>query len=267
MSREIRLVAVDMDGTFVRSDYTYDVERFERIRRRMKAAGCRFVVASGNQYYQLRDQFPQCQEELAFVAENGAYILDGREVVYTASMPREHVEYIIDVCREYPDVKNVLCGVKSAYCQRGTVDQDFFDLTRIYYHRLEWVNDFKKVEDQIFKFAPTVPDEKTEYYCDVFRERLAGKAEPASSGRGSVDLIVPGCHKAAGLKRLVQRWGITQEQCVAFGDGGNDTEMLQYCGHSYAMANAPEAVKRAAKAVCPSNEEDGVLTVLEQLFP
>ena len=42
--------------------------------------------------------------------------------------------------------------------------------------------------------------------------------------------------------------------------------MLRYCGHSYAMANAPDEVKRAAKAVCPSNEEDGVLVTLEQLF-
>lgn len=40
-----------------------------------------------------------------------------------------------------------------------------------------------------------------------------------------------GCHKASGLKRLAERWGISPEQCAAFGDGGNDIEMLQYCGH------------------------------------
>jgi hypothetical protein len=43
--------------------------------------------------------------------------------------------------------------------------------------------------------------------------------------------------------------------------------MLKYCGHSYAMANAPEEVKQAARCVCPSNEEDGVLATLEELFP
>lgn len=42
--------------------------------------------------------------------------------------------------------------------------------------------------------------------------------------------------------------------------------MLKYCGHSYAMANAPENVKQAAKQVCPSNEEDGVLVALERLL-
>lgn len=174
---------------------------------------------------------------------------------------------LIDVCREYPEVLNVLCGVESAYCQRGTVSQAFFDLTGIYYHRLKWVDDFKKVDDRILKFAPTVPVEKTWEYYKMFKERLCGLVEPTTSGHGSIDLIVPGCHKASGLKRLVERWNIDPSQCVAFGDGGNDIEMLQYCSMSYAMANASQNVKDAAKYVCPSNNDDGVLTALEELFP
>ena len=42
--------------------------------------------------------------------------------------------------------------------------------------------------------------------------------------------------------------------------------MLKYCGQSYAMGNAPQNVKDAAKHVCPSNEEDGVLVTLDQIF-
>ena len=262
----IKMVAVDIDGTFVRSDYTYDIPRFQRILSRMRQAGCQFVVASGNQYYQLRDLFPGYYDELSFVAENGAFVKDQRELVFAADMPKDTVDFVIDVCREYPEVSNVLCGVDSAYCERGTVSQEFFDLTKIYYHRLKWVDDFKKVEDRILKFAPTVPEEKTYFYYEIFQERLAGKLEPTTSGHGSIDLIMPGCHKASGLKRLVRRWGISPEQCAAFGDGGNDIEMLQYCRHSYAMANAPRNVKEAARYVCPSNEEDGVLATLEQLF-
>ena len=266
MKHDIKLVAVDIDGTFVRSDYTYDVPRFQRILARMKRAGCHFVVASGNQYYQLRDLFPGCDQELSFVAENGAYVKDRTELVFAADMPKETVDFVIDVCRKYPEIQNVLCGVRSAYCQRGTVSQEFFDLTRIYYHRLEWTDDFKTVEDQILKFAPTVPEEKTYFYYDLFCRELKGKAEPTTSGHGSVDLIVPGCHKASGIRRLVKRWGISPDQCAAFGDGGNDIEMLKYCGFSYAMENASPDVKAAAKYVCPSNEESGVLVALEELF-
>ena len=46
MNYNVKLVAVDVDGTFVRSDYTYDVPRFRRILERMKKADCNFVVAS-----------------------------------------------------------------------------------------------------------------------------------------------------------------------------------------------------------------------------
>lgn len=266
MESKIKLVAVDVDGTFVRSDYTYDIPRFRRILEGMEKAGCQFVVASGNQYYQLRDLFPGYYDELSFVAENGAFVKDHKELVFTADMPKETVDRVIDVCREYPEIQNVLCGADSAYCQRGTVSQEFYELTSIYYHRLKWVDDFKKVEDQILKFAPTVPEEKTYFYYDIFCERLKGKVEPTTSGHGSIDLIMPGCHKASGIKRLTKRWGILPEECAAFGDGGNDIEMLQYCGYSYAMQNATEEVKRAAKYECPSNENDGVLVTLEKLF-
>lgn len=267
MNTDTKIAAVDIDGTFVRSDYTYDVPRFMKILARMKEAGCSFVVASGNQYYQLRDLFPGYDDELSFVAENGAFVKDRTEIVFAADIPKETVRFVADLCEEYPEIQNVMCGLQSAYCQRGTVSRDFFELTKIYCHRLEWADDFREVDDRILKFAATVPDEKTYYYYDMFRERLEGRLEPTTSGHGAIDLILPGCHKASGLKRLAKRRGISLEQCAAFGDGGNDIEMLKYCGYSYAMANAPEEVKRAAKCVCPSNEEDGVLVTLEELFP
>lgn len=266
MHNPIKLVAVDIDGTFVHADYSYDTARFGRVLARMEQVGSRFVVASGNQYYQLRDLFPGCADRLAYVAENGAYVRDRDRLVFAARMPRPTVERVLEVCGAHPDIRMVMCGMRSAYCQRGSVSQAYFDYTRTWYHKLEWVDDLKAVDDQILKFAPTVPEEKTEFYCDLLAQTLQGLVEPTSSGRGSIDLILPGCHKALGLRRLVELWGLTPDQCAAFGDGGNDVEMLRYCTHSYAMANAPDPVRRAARHVCPSNEEDGVLTTLERLF-
>ena len=115
--KDIKMVAVDVDGTFVRSDYTYDVPRFKRILERMDRVGCRFVVASGNQYYQLRDLFPEYYDELAFVAENGAFVKDRTELVFAADMPKETVDAVIDVCREYPEISNVLCGMELPSCR------------------------------------------------------------------------------------------------------------------------------------------------------
>ena len=56
--KDIKMVAVDVDGTFVRSDYTYDVPRFKRILERMDRVGCRFVVASGNQLLSVKGSVP-----------------------------------------------------------------------------------------------------------------------------------------------------------------------------------------------------------------
>ncbi len=262
-----KMVAVDIDGTFVRSDYSYDYDRFEAILKRMEQQKARFVVASGNQYYQLRDLFPKHHHQLAFVAENGAFVKDGDETIFAGKLSKEAVERTLDLCSKYPEIDTVMCGLESAYCQRGTVSQDFYDLTTIYCHRLMWVDDFREVEDQILKFALTVPDDRTMEFYALFAKKLEGLLEPTTSGHGAIDLIIPGCHKASGLKRLVERWQIDPKDCAAFGDGRNDIEMLQYCGYSYAMANADEAVKQAARSICPSNDDDGVLVVLDELYP
>lgn len=261
----IRLVAVDMDGTFLRSDNTYDEPRFKGILARMRAADCRFVVASGNQYYQLRDFFPGYDGELAFVAENGAFIKDGTELVFAGKASRKTVETVVAWLRNHAEVRGIMCGVRSAYVERGA-SEDYFDHMSVYYHHLQWTDDLLAVDDQILKFALTVPAERTAEYVETLRQELAGHMEPTSSGHGDIDLIIPGCHKAWGLQQLAQRWGISADECVAFGDGGNDVEMLRWAGTGYAMANAPQEVKDAANEVCPSNDEDGVLETLDQLF-
>ena len=96
--RPPRLVAVDMDGTFLRSNHTYDRERFGRLFAAMRAAGCRFVVASGNQYYQLRSFFTDLPfDEVAYVAHNGAYVRVGDEVVSVAKLPESDARHVIEM--------------------------------------------------------------------------------------------------------------------------------------------------------------------------
>ena len=263
----IKMVAVDMDGTFVRSDQTFDEERFKRILARMKDADCRFVVASGNQYYQLRDFFEGYDEHLAFVAENGAYVKDGPELLFTGTIAPDVVETTLRWIESRPDVLNVMSCLNCAYIEHGRADQRFFDIMGIYYHRLAWADRLRDVREPVLKFALGVPEERTYEYYDQIRATLAGGLEPTTSGHGAIDLIIPGCHKASGLARLVERWGIDPADCAAFCDGGNDLEMLRYVGHGYAVVNASNQLKAVAEQIVPSNDEDGVLVKLEELFP
>lgn len=55
---------------------------------------------------------------------------------------------------------------------------------------------------------------------------------PVHTGNGSIDLIIPGVHKANGLRQLQKLWGIDDSEVVVFGDGGNDIEMLRQAGFS-----------------------------------
>ena len=262
----IKLVAVDVDGTFARNDHTIDVERFKRIFDHMTKEKVQFVVASGNQYYQLRDYFPGYHEQLSFVAENGAYVKDHEEVIFAGVIERDTVLTTLDWIDAHDEVLNVMSCYSCAYIERDPGKETFFEHMGTYYHRLAWADDLRAVDDPVLKFALNVPPEKTMAYYNELRSSLSGHLEPTTSGHGAIDLIIPGNHKASGLERLAKRWGIDASECVTFGDGGNDVEMLRWAGRGYAMANASDAAKEAADAVCPSNEEQGVLSTLEELF-
>ena len=68
------------------------------------------------------------------------------------------------------------------------------------------------------------------------------------------------------MKYLLERWGLSPDNLMAFGDGGNDIEMLKLAKYSYAMDNASPDAKEAAKYLAKSNNEDGVLdAIIERL--
>ena len=78
-----------------------------------------------------------------------------------------------------------------------------------------------------------------------------------------LELASPDVKKASGLEFLAGRLGFARERTVAFGDGENDVELLQWAGYGVAVANAHERVLAAADLVCPSVDEQGVAQVLE----
>ncbi|VTN15272.1 Phosphatase YbjI [Raoultella terrigena] len=95
---------------------------------------------------------------------------------------------------------------------------------------------------------------------------LGEMVNAVATGYGSIDLIMPGVHKANGLRILQERWGIENHQVVAFGDSGNDIEMLQHAGFGYAMANARRAGKSVAGYDAPHNNEEGVLHIIDKVL-
>ncbi|ALS01701.1 haloacid dehalogenase [Enterococcus silesiacus] len=78
----------------------------------------------------------------------------------------------------------------------------------------------------------------------------------------TVDIIPTGGSKLVGIQQCLEHFDILLEEVMAFGDSWNDLEMLSHVGFGVAMGNAEEEIKKAAKYVTKSNDEDGIYQAL-----
>ncbi len=79
-----------------------------------------------------------------------------------------------------------------------------------------------------------------------------------------LEITDKGATKGQTLAWLAGLEKISAEEIIAFGDGPNDIDMLEYAGLGVAMANGRPEVKKAADLIAPANTEDGVAAVLEE---
>ncbi|MGO1594016.1 MAG: Cof-type HAD-IIB family hydrolase [Ancrocorticia sp.] len=260
----ISLVAVDMDGTFLRPDKTYDRDRFLVLRQRMRQAGIRFVVASGNQYWQLKSKF-EASDDVAYAAENGHFLYDVGESdpLYAPQESPSAARDLLDILESHR-IPYVASTAKGALIPSWMPEEDA-EWARLYFHRLDEVQDMFAHAGEIVKAGVHTPDPNR--FMAEFCHRLPGAFVPVIAGPEDVDFNVVGHDKAVGLKRLADHWGINLAHAIAFGDNFNDMEMLNSVGFSVAMANAAQEIRDAVDRVAPSNAEDGVLQVLEEILP
>ncbi|WP_040160666.1 Cof-type HAD-IIB family hydrolase [Nigerium massiliense] len=257
----VRVIAVDMDGTFLRSDMTYDRERFVRLRERMRAADIRFVVASGNQYWQLASFFDGGLVD-AFVSENGHFVYEDGERLYSAEQSPDAVRSMIRLLEDggWP---YLVSGPEGAL-MRSDVSAEGWSWASQYFHRLTRVADPREHADEVVRASFLAHDPVAA--AESVGQALGGSMDAVASGPEDVDLNVPGNNKAVGLGHVLERWGVDAADVVAFGDNHNDLEMLGVAGLSIAMGNARPRVQEAADRLAPSHDEDGVLVVLEELL-
>lgn len=78
-----------------------------------------------------------------------------------------------------------------------------------------------------------------------------------------IDVISKTGGKVTGIKKMLELYNIRQDEVIAFGDGENDMEMLEFAGIGVAMGNAEEEVKAVADYVTADIDDDGVLKALQ----
>ena len=98
------------------------------------------------------------------------------------------------------------------------------------------------------------------------KERFGDREHISKSLPHFLEFARAGVTKGAGLDVLAAHMGFDRSRAIAFGDGENDIELVEWPAYGIAMENATERVKAVARWVCPSAEEQGVAQVLEALL-
>jgi Cof subfamily protein (haloacid dehalogenase superfamily) len=259
---DIRLVATDMDGTLLNSKHEIH-ESFFPVFRKLKDHGIIFVAASGRQYFNLAKTLDKVKDEVIFAAENGSYVVYRDEEIHIQAIDQAIVRDLVKIARGIKNTYPVICGKKKAYVESD--EPEFINHLKLYFERYEIVKDLTEVaDDQFLKFTlcDLAGSEVNSYpFYKQYEESLQVKV----SGPIWLDISHKQANKGKAMEVLQEKFGISFEQTMIFGDYLNDLEMLGKGHYSYAMANAHPDIKKTARFIAKSNDENGVVEVLSEI--
>lgn len=261
--KDIKLVATDMDGTLLNAAKELPVN-FLPVFRQLSARGILFAAASGRQFYNIRNQFKAIQDELVFIAENGSYVAYRGQELLVQALDRQTVDRLIAIARDIPDAFIILCGKKQAYIENDT--PEFVKNVNMYYDRWEKVDDLLQVGDDTFLKIAVCDLAGSENNSYLHFKHLENELEVKVSGSIWLDLSHKLANKGRAINMIQKYFGIDFNETMVFGDYLNDLEMMKEGYFSYAVENAHADVKAAARFLTASNEENGVMQVLESLL-
>lgn len=260
------LVAIDFDGTLLRSDGTISARTAAAVRN-VARAGVRVLVVTGRPPRWLAPIAELLDHRGTAIAANGALVVDLTTGDVVAARP-------IDVAV----AQTVVERVRDLFPQAalGVERPDGFAHEPTYprgiraSERMPQVNHADTLADLLaeppIKILVRVGDVDIDDAAALASKELDGVASVYWSGPHLLEIAAAGVSKASTLERLAAEWGIPADEVVAFGDMPNDIPMLAWAGRAVAVANAHPAVQAVADEVTASNDEDGVAAVLEELL-
>ncbi|GAA1636625.1 Cof-type HAD-IIB family hydrolase [Microbacterium flavum] len=266
-TRDIRLIAVDMDGTLLLPDGTIPGGLWPLLER-LRQRGIAFAPASGRQLATLQTMFGHVEGDLDYIAENGAYVVRGDVEVSSDAVDPAFAASVVErlrdlVARGELHAAIVVCGKRSAYIEEQS--PAFVSEVEKYYARLQIVPDLLAVDDQVLKLAIYDFDGGEDHTAPAFAD-AAATHQVVVSGAHWVDIMNTTVDKGVALRALQAALGVTPAQTAAFGDYLNDIELLQAAEWSYAMGDAHPDVVAVARYRAPSNAEAGVVSVIAELI-
>jgi HAD superfamily hydrolase (TIGR01484 family) len=258
-----RLVATDLDGTLVHSDGSI-TPRTRAALTAAEDAGTTVVFVTGRPLRWAREVFEHVGGHGLAIVSNGALVWDvaeDRPRVVRPIEPATGLAVCADLRAAVPGTTyavETLAGIAlepefverhpvPPGARRGPVD-DVFDAPAV---------------KLLARHEELGPQE----FWDRAEAVVGDRVEITWSSRSTLlEMSAHDVTKASTLGLLCAELGIDAADVVAFGDMPNDLPLLAWAGTAYAMANAHPTVLAAAARVAPSNDDDGVAQVLEQLL-
>lgn len=263
----IKLIATDMDGTLLDSQKRMPADILPVIRA-LKDRDVSFVIASGRQYAALKRDLSNLADDVIFLAENGALIMEKDEQLFIDPMDAKDIPEIIRLTRGLPGIHPVICRAGAAIVEESA-PEEFIRNVMMYYDSSYVVPDILAASENltdVCKVAFYDEGDAEHHEYPILQKLLPDRLSVILSGYSWVDVMKPGVDKGHAMRILQRQRGLTPDECMAFGDYLNDREMLLAVTESYAMDNALDSIKQIAKHVAPSNDDNGVVRVIKERF-
>ncbi|KJG59036.1 HAD family hydrolase [Photobacterium kishitanii] len=261
MTSCIKFIATDMDGTLLSDTNELPCDFFD-VFKALDEKNVLFAAASGRQYFTLLNMLEPIKDKVLFIAENGTLVMYQGKELYSVTIPKSEIDSIIDVVRNIEDSHIVLCGKKSAYTE--TKNEQAQQEIMKYCHQIAFVDDLLDVDDEFIKISVLNLKGTEEHVYPFVAPLFAATHQVVVSGETWLDFMDKQASKGQAIKAMRNKFGFTFENSMSFGDFFNDVEMLNETYFSHAMSNAHPEIKELARFIAPSNNEQGVITVIKQ---
>lgn len=265
--RIVRLAALDLDGTALRSDGTlsdYNRQAFEKAH----TAGIHIVAASGRAYGSLPEEVLALPCVEYAITSNGAAVCESRtgKRLQAHCLKKEAVQKLLQIAHENGlMVEGFVDGIP--YSRQDYVEDPMRFGASAY--SVDYVKRTRRPVEDIFAFLTEHEEELDSFDLitgdmelkEKLREKIIREVPEiylTSSVATLLEISDVHAGKASGLQFLTEYLGIRREETAAFGNAENDADMMRWAGIGVAVANAPEDVRMAADEVTESNDEDGV---------
>ena len=257
----IKAIFFDIDGT-IRSFKTKTIpENTANTLRKLKEKGIKIFIATGRAPF-----------HTTFLNDLLDFKFDGYITINGQYCYLESGEVLNDKILSKDDIKNVLPYFKenNIACDFALLDGAFMNLKN---PRVKWLED-ELGDPERFKEDPSAYDKAVSekiYQLNVFvsEEEEAGFLAHMPNSKAArwtthfTDVIPKDGGKNTGIDAIISHFGIKLEETMAFGDGGNDIDMLKHAGIGIAMGNAGDNVKEIADYITTSVDDDGITHALK----